>query len=109
MSAHAERRVITNPNVVYRVLKEHGPVLFDTDSGHYFALNETGRIIWLAVQSGDQTVADLVAAVVDAFEDAPPETADDVIEFIDDLVVTRTGGARVSGRRADCWGDEPAG
>jgi Coenzyme PQQ synthesis protein D (PqqD) len=86
MSAPAERRVIRNPNVVYRVLKEHGPVLFDPDSGRYFGLNETGRIIWLAVQSGDQTVADLVAAVVDAFEDAPPETADDVIEFIDDLV-----------------------
>ena len=85
MSAPAERRVIRNPNVVYRVLKEHGPVLFDTDSGHYFALNETGRIIWLAVQAGNETVADLVAAVTDAFEDAPPETADDVVEFIDDL------------------------
>ncbi len=85
MGATADGRVVRNPNVVYRVLKEHGPVLFDTVSGHHFALNETGRIIWLAVQSGDETVADLVAAVTEAFEDAPPETGDDVVEFIDAL------------------------
>ncbi len=78
--------MVRNPNVVYRVLEDHGPVLFDTDSGHYFALNETGRIIWLAVQSGNERVADLVTAVTDAFEDAPPETPDDVVEFIDALV-----------------------
>jgi Coenzyme PQQ synthesis protein D (PqqD) len=85
MSAAADGRVVRNPNVVYRVLKEHGPVLFDSASGRYFGLNETGRIIWLAVQAGNETVADLVAAVTAAFEDAPPETADDVAEFIDAL------------------------
>jgi hypothetical protein len=85
MSAPAERRVIRNPDVVYRVLKEHGPVLFDAASGRYYALNETGRVIWRAVQAGNQTVADLVAAVTDSFEDAPPETADDVVAFIDAL------------------------
>jgi hypothetical protein len=85
MSAPAERRVVRNPEVVYRVLEEHGPVLFDPASGRYFGLNETGRIIWLAIQAGTETVADLVAAVTDSFEDAPPETGDDVVEFIDAL------------------------
>ncbi len=85
MSAAADSRVVRNPNVVYRVLDEHGPVLFDTVSGHHFAMNETGRIIWIAIQSGDATVSHLVAEVTETFEDAPPETGDDVVEFIDAL------------------------
>jgi Coenzyme PQQ synthesis protein D (PqqD) len=74
-----------NPNVAFRALVAgEGGVLLHLESGEYHGINETGCLIWENVD-GERTVAEIVESVRDQLDGAPPQLADDVVGFLDDM------------------------
>lgn len=90
-----------SPQVVYRKLSDgRGGVLLRLDSAAYHGLNEVGALIW-SLLSGGTTFATLVEDLHSHLDEAPPNLADDVREFLEDvhrrdLVVLEPGPPSVS-------------
>ena len=63
--------------------EEGEALLLNVASGQYYALNQTGALVWQALTAGD----DPTATVAAAWPDVPAETiAADVGQVLDDLV-----------------------
>jgi len=61
-----------------------GGVLLHLESGQYHGVNSVGALVWSLV--GDRTTfGDLVDAVREQIDDAPPDLGDDVAAFLSDL------------------------
>ena len=74
-----------NPDVAYRALSaDEGGVLLHLRSGQYHGVNELGLVIW-ELLDGERTVAEVVEAVREQTDDAPPHLADDVAGFLDSM------------------------
>lgn len=76
-------RYMTNPDVVLREEDEDGALLFNPDTNQVQVLNATGLFIWKQCD-GAHDLATIVAAMEQAFEEAPAadEVAQDVREFV---------------------------
>lgn len=59
---------------------EHELILLDPRNGEMFALNETGRCVWLALPA--RTVDDLASALNTEFEVTPIQAREDVQAFL---------------------------
>lgn len=67
---------------------EDWAVLFDRQTTQSLVINAVGIVIWRVLMEAD-TLDGVVKAVWEEFDDAPPEMAEDVREFLTGLV---TGG-----------------
>jgi hypothetical protein len=61
-----------------------GGVLLHLESGGYHGVNPVGLLIWELLEE-ERTVDDLLRAVADRVEDAPPALEDDVMAFLADV------------------------
>jgi hypothetical protein len=79
---------LCNPDVVLREEDPDGGLLFNPDTNQVKVVNTSGLFIW-KLCDGKHSLAAIVAAVQEAFEDAPPETvAQDVVEFVNGMLET---------------------
>ncbi len=79
---------IINPDVGLREEDEDGGLLFNPDTNQVKVINTTGLFIWKKCD-GTQNLNEIVAAMQDAFEDAPADQiTEDVNEFIEVMVKT---------------------
>lgn len=79
---------IVNPDVGLREEDEDGGLLFNPDTNQVKVINTTGLFIW-KLCGGKQNLNEIVAALQDAFEDAPiDQITEDVNEFIEGMVTT---------------------
>lgn len=78
---------VPHPDVIVRTLPD-GSVLFHPQTEVYFGLNETGTVIWQALQAGASCEEALVGAVRGRWPDAPAtEVVCHVRELLADLSV----------------------
>lgn len=74
-----------NPRVVYRKLVEgSGGVLLHLDSAAYHGLNEVGTLVWTLIDEGT-TFASLLTELRTRLENTPPDLAEDIAEFLEQL------------------------
>lgn len=74
-----------NSRVAYRELGgEGGEVLLHLDTGAYYAVNNTGRLIW-SLTEDDIALPDLLARARERLPEAPATLEEDVAAFIEDL------------------------
>lgn len=79
---------LRNPDVVLREEDEDGGLLFNPDTNQVKVVNPTGLFIWQRCD-GQNDFEQLVAAVVEEYEDAPAdEVRQDVQEFLDGMLQT---------------------
>lgn len=79
---------LRNPDVVLREEDEDGGLLFNPDTNQVKVVNPTGLFIWQRCD-GQHDFEQLVAAVVEEYEDAPgDEVRQDVQEFLDGMLQT---------------------
>ena len=77
-----------NPEVVLREEDPDGGLLFNPDTNQVKVVNTTGLFIWKRCD-GKHSLAEIAAALQEAFEDAPAEAVQqDVEEFINGMVET---------------------
>ena len=57
--------------IVWRKKKEL-LVILDTDSGHYFTLNETAQDLWMSHIVGGKTLEEAAAEIAGKYSDPPP-------------------------------------
>lgn len=82
----ASVRYIRNPDVALREEDEDGGLLFNPDTNQVRVVNTTGLFIWQQCD-GSRAEADIVRALQDAFDEVPEDqVAQDVREFIADMV-----------------------
>lgn len=84
-----------SPEVICQPVTE-GAVLFHTGTETYFGLNEAGLKVWMALESGPETVQAVYDAVCAAYPDAEISVVRrDVDALIDELtsqgLLVRTG------------------
>jgi hypothetical protein len=70
--------------VIFRQV-ESDAVLLDTRRGFYFSLNETGTLLWRALDPGPASMADLEATLTRAFGGAPAPLRADLEAWVLDL------------------------
>ncbi|MBT5872312.1 MAG: PqqD family protein [Candidatus Latescibacteria bacterium] len=75
--------VIDKDRITWRRLKDEF-VLMHLDSGSYYSLNETGRIIWQGLVD-DRPYAAIVADVVEEFEVEEKTAEADFEKLVNDL------------------------
>jgi len=79
---------LRNPDVVLREEDEDGGLLFNPDTNQVKVVNPTGLFIWQQCD-GTHSFEQIVAAIVEAFEDAPAEEVrKDVQEYLDGMIQT---------------------
>lgn len=61
-------------------------VILDPAGDSYFSLQGAGQTVWEILQSGPSTVADLTAAIVDAYEVDGATAERDLLALLDDLL-----------------------
>ena len=81
-------RYLRNPDVVLREEDpDEGGLLFNPDTNQVKVLNPTGLFIWQ--QCSERTTDEIVAELIAAFEDVPPDAVtQDVREFVDEMMAT---------------------
>ncbi len=87
LSSMIPRSTVIRPNgrLAYQELAEgSGGVLLHLETGQYHGVNAIGALIWSLVGNGT-SFGELVDAVRERVDDAPPELADDVAEFLSGL------------------------
>jgi hypothetical protein len=70
--------------VIFRQV-ESDAVLLDTRRGTYFGLNETGTLLWRALDPGPASMADLESTLTRAFGGAPAALRVDLEAWVLDL------------------------
>jgi hypothetical protein len=63
-------------------------ILLDAASGEYVQINDVGALIWEALDV-PAVLDDVIARVCARFDDAPPDAAAEVTEFLQSLVDRR--------------------
>jgi SynChlorMet cassette protein ScmD len=81
----AGRRLLANPDCVLREESDEWGVLFNPDTGQACGVNPSGIAVWRALD-GRRTVAEVEGRVLTAFPEAPPEAADEIRSFVDELI-----------------------
>ncbi len=76
-----------NPLIIFRAEFDDNAILFNPDNGDVFSLNPTGRIIWQALEQGDDEPAIMKKLAAACRDPLPPEAENDLREFIDSLKV----------------------
>ncbi len=77
------------PGIMFQALDD-GAVLFSADAEVYFGLNHAGAAVWELLPPATSSLAELCAALLVRYPDAPPETvAGDVVALLEEL--TRQG------------------
>lgn len=79
-----EDRPIRNPDHALREADQGWAVLVNLDSAASVALNETGMLLWHAV-NGSATIGEIIHAAKGHFEDAPPGAEDDMLAVLETL------------------------
>lgn len=64
---------------------EDEAVVLNLDNGHYYVLNETGRIIW-EMLDGKHTLSQIADHLCEQFEVERDEALADIYKLTDDLV-----------------------
>jgi hypothetical protein len=81
-----DTRLVRNPRIAFRTMAEGGGVLLHLDTGAYHSVNESGRLMWEAIDADGTTVSEMAQAVVDRFGISTSDAVEDVIEFVSGLV-----------------------
>jgi hypothetical protein len=82
------KRYLRNPDVVLREEDEDGGLLFNPDTNQVKVVNPTGLFIWQHCD-GQHDFEQIVAAVVEAYEDASDDQVrQDVQEYLDGMIQT---------------------
>ena len=76
---------IANPLIVLREEFDDWAILFDPDSGDAFGLNPIGVFVWKRLD-GHHEVDDILKELQKTCEHLPEEAADDLEDFIQNLV-----------------------
>jgi len=63
-------------------------VMMDLESGNYIGLNEVGKDIWLHI-TGETTVSELIAKLVEEYEVTAEECEKDVMEYLEGMLEKR--------------------
>jgi hypothetical protein len=96
-----ESRFSVTDQAVFAGVKDGEGVIVDTQTAHYFGLNESAAFLWKTLQEAGTGLSqtDLVGALVSEFEVEPAAAEGDVREFLAHVV--RYGLARrVEGPRS---------
>ena len=80
-----EDKPIRNDRLVLREEFDDWAILFDPDTGEGFGVNPVGVSIWKHLD-GNHTLSDIHQAICDQFDDPPPDAAEDIRTFIEDLL-----------------------
>ncbi len=75
---------IRNPDHALRESDQGWTVLVNLDSAAAVALNETGMLLWNAV-NGTATVGEIIDQARSHFEDPPPEAVKDMLAVLETL------------------------
>jgi hypothetical protein len=75
---------MANPAVIFQEQFDRWAVLVNLDTADSVTISPTGVVVWQLVD-GKRTVQEIIAAVQDQFDDAPPTVANDVVELLDTL------------------------
>jgi len=78
-------RLLANPDCVLREESDDWGVLFNPDTGQACGVNPSGIAVWRALD-GRRTVAEVEGWVLTGFPEAPPEAADEIRAFVDELI-----------------------
>lgn len=73
-----------HPNVVFTDLDDTSAALLHLDNKRYYALNETGAVIWRLLESGKDRDA-MVGALGEVFDVTPEGARVAIDEFLDEL------------------------
>jgi hypothetical protein len=80
-----ESKISQSPSVVARELSaEDGGVLLHLETAQYHGVNPVGLLIW-ELLDGERSVRDVMEAVRDRIDGAPPELENDVMQFLNDI------------------------
>lgn len=71
-------------DVVYTEMDDSESVLLHLKTRRYYSLNETGTLIWGAIQEG-KSEEEIVQRIVEAYEIEAPEAQQHLDAFISDL------------------------
>jgi hypothetical protein len=77
--------LVPHEHVVFTEFDEGEGVLVDLDTKKYFQLNETGTLVWRALERG-QTLEEIVGAVTAAYDVSPEHAAESVGRLLDNLL-----------------------
>ena len=86
---------VANPLLVLREEFDDWAVLFDPDTGDSYGLDPVGIFIWKRLD-GKHSLADIMGAIRDEFQDAPEDAETAVGEFIDDALKRGLAGYETS-------------
>ena len=70
-----------NPEIVLREEDASGTLLFNPDTGDVLILNRTGRFVWDSCLDGSG-LDGILEGLRRAFDDVPPEAAEEVASFL---------------------------
>jgi hypothetical protein len=77
---------VRNPDVVLREEDPDGALLFNPDTNQIRAVNTTGLFVW-KLCDGSQDLPGIVAAMKENFDQVPDDgVADQVAQYVDDMV-----------------------
>jgi hypothetical protein len=62
-----EKALICNPNIVFRLETDGWALLFDSETGRTFVLNETGATIWQLIEN-HKSYEEIVVEITSIFE-----------------------------------------
>ncbi|MFH0825342.1 MAG: SynChlorMet cassette protein ScmD [Pseudomonadota bacterium] len=79
-----DNKPLALPHVVFREEFDDWALLFDPDQGAVLGLDPVGASIWKLLD-GTRTPADVLAALMDEYDEVPDEAADHLDEFIGEL------------------------
>lgn len=83
MTTPSDIRFAPAPEVLYTELDDSEAILLHTRTLDYFSLNETGVVIWKAL-GAECTLAEIAAALLDAFEVGEAEALAHAERFVAD-------------------------
>ncbi|HEX8685858.1 MAG TPA: PqqD family protein [Pyrinomonadaceae bacterium] len=76
--------VVPHEHVIFTEFEEGEGVLVDLDTKKYFQLNETGSLVWRALERG-QTLEEIVGAMTARYDVSPEHAAESVGRLLDSL------------------------
>jgi len=98
MSPETTTRIkyLRNPDVVLREEDEDGGLLFNPDTNQIKVINATALFIWQQLEVGREAET-IMQSIQDAFDEVPADVlANDMQQFIDEMVRTGFIGTVVS-------------
>ena len=85
MELSADSRPIANPDLILREEFDDWAILFDPVAADAFGFNPVAVFIWKRLD-GRHTLADILSELQAEVEEVPPDAAEHMHEFVNDLV-----------------------